>query len=65
MAFADNLWPVVAPLLQQRYHEAYRARLAEYAQAYPQDNIKPWPLRRSSRRRPIPGVLDVAAWDEG
>lgn len=61
----DNMLPIVGPLLQQRYHEAFRARLAEYAQAYPEDNIKPWPLRRSSKRKPIPGTLCLAVEDEG
>lgn len=50
----DNCWPAVARVLQRQYHEKQRAYVASVAGHYP--GLKPWPLRRSSKRRPVPGL---------
>lgn len=48
-----NLWPLVGSLLQARYLEGRRA----WMDAHPE--ITPWPRRRTSRRKPLPGVIDA------
>lgn len=53
----DNLWPVVGSMLQARYVAAQRARLEEAAKDDP--HITPWPRRRTSKRKPLPGVIDA------
>lgn len=53
----DNWWPIVGPMLQQRYHEKQRAYRASVG--------LPWPERRSRKRKPIPGVLNVADDEAG
>jgi hypothetical protein len=53
----DGWWPIVGPMLQQRYHEKQRA--------YRSSVGLPWPERRSRKRKPIPGVLDVADDEAG
>jgi hypothetical protein len=58
-----NLWPVVAPLLQRAYQEHRRAWLDEASQAIP--NIAVWPRRRTSKRKPLPGLIEVAEQDDG
>jgi hypothetical protein len=53
----DNLLPILAPLLQRRYQDARRAYLST--------TDYPWPQRRSRKRKPVPGVLDVADDEAG
>ncbi len=50
----DNAWPAVAPILQRAYHEKQRAYVASVAGHYP--GLVLWPKRRSSKRRPVPGL---------
>lgn len=57
---SGNLWPAVAPLLQARYLDSRRA----WIEAHP-DIVTPWPKRRTSKRKPIPGLYEVAAESEG
>jgi hypothetical protein len=57
----DNAWPAVAPILQRAYHEKQRAYVASVAGHYA--GLRPWPLRRSSKRKPIPGVYALV--DDG
>lgn len=54
---ADNLLPVVGPLLHARYLESRRAYLAEHPE------LPQWKKRRSRRHRPIPGVIDALEQD--
>jgi hypothetical protein len=53
----DNWLPIIAPLLHERYREQRRAWCAEVG--------FPWPERRSRKRKPIPGVIDVVDETEG
>lgn len=56
----DNALPAVSRLLQARYVESRAAWVAD-----PDNGLKPLPRRRTSKRKPIPGVLDVADHSEG
>lgn len=51
-----NLWPIVAPLLQARYREARMAYIDEAARL---GLMTPWPKRRTSKRKPVPGTLEA------
>lgn len=53
----DNWLPVVSDILHRRYREQRREYLAA--------TDFPWPARRSRKRKPFPGVLDVADDSEG
>lgn len=55
----DNVLPEVSRLLQAAYHDRLRARL-ELVARETDNRVKPWPIRRSRRRKPIPGVFDAA-----
>lgn len=52
----------LAPYLQRQYEDSRRAYL-EWASQHVQ-YVTPWPIRRSRKRRPIPGTCDGFA-DEG
>lgn len=54
-----NLWPQVGPVLQARYVEQRRAWIEQNPE------ITPWPKRRSSRRKPIPGLYEAGSESEG
>lgn len=56
----DNLWPSVGPLLQAAYLDRRRA----WIEAHP-DVVTPWPKRRTSRRKPLPGLYEAATDSEG
>lgn len=58
-----NLWPAVGPMLHARKVEAQRRWLEEMAAAFPELNLTPWPKRRSSKRKPPPGVYDAQEQD--
>lgn len=53
----DNWLPAVSDLLQRAYREQRRDYLAT--------TDFPWPARRSRKRKPYPGVLDVVDDSEG
>lgn len=61
----DNALPIVGRLLQQSYNDRQRARRNALADAYPEMANMRWPKRRSSKRRPIPGVIDAPTDSEG
>lgn len=62
----DNALPIVGPLLQRAYNDDQRRRRDALADAYPAEMAHMrWPKRRSSKRRPIPGVIDVPTDSEG
>ena len=52
----------LAPFLQRIYSDRQRARLEALAPLV--QYVTPWPIRRSRKRRPIPGTRDGFA-DEG
>jgi len=50
----DNALPMVGKLLQRRYNDERRAWVDAVANTLP--HLTPWPKRRSSKRRPVPGL---------
>ena len=61
----DNALPVVGKLLQRQYNDDQRRRRDALADTYPEMAHMRWPKRRSSKRRPIPGVIDAPTDSEG
>lgn len=61
----DNMLPATAAVLHRRYVAQRRAWVDAVRASHPEMPIAAYPLRRSRKRRPIPGVLDAAAEDEG
>lgn len=59
----DNALPMVAAVLHRAYRENRRAYVEEASRLI--STMSPWPKRRSSKRRPIPGVIDVPSDAEG
>ena len=61
----DNVLPIVGKLLQRQYNDDQRRRRDALADTYPEMAHMRWPKRRSSKRRPIPGVIDAPTDSEG
>ena len=59
----DNPLPMVGKLLQRAYTDRRRAYTQAAAALIP--TMTPWLQRRSSKRRAIPGVIDVPTDSEG
>lgn len=58
-------WPLFWPIQREAYALGRRIWNEHARAANPDMRLTPLPLRRSRTRRPAPGVLDLAIWDEG
>lgn len=58
MMHPDHVLPAVSRLMQQLYTQRIEAHRVSQA-------LAPWPKRRSSRRKPYPGLYDETLQDEG